>query len=128
MLGLIANLFAVLATAPFLTFLIVFFFVRWKKQDQKMALRYAIHVTTFFLLFSVIVMSGLVEPSFAAGWWFIFFVVILGSLMVFLQFKLRGRVRPMKIVRGIWLLSFFLLSLAYIMLFIIGVVNYVQMG
>ncbi|RXT14993.1 DUF3397 family protein [Ammoniphilus sp. CFH 90114] len=120
----LANLFAGIITIPvfipFAAFIAVYFlFLLWKKSSKKESLNWAANVTTFFLIVAVLLMHGLIksEEAISAMWWIIAFFLCTGGLIGWLQYKVKGKFDPPKMLRAVWRLAFVIFSVAYFILF-----------
>ncbi len=129
----IAHLFAGMMTIPvfipFAAFALIYFILIWKKKSRKDALTLAVNVTTFFLIAAVTIMHGLIreEPSMAAIWWVLLFFLLTSGGVSFLQYKVKGKVNPEKLIRAVWRLAFVFFSIAYFILFISSIAHFLQL-
>lgn len=124
-----ADLYAVMATIPFFTFVVIYLLVKWLKGDRRTALIWAMNITTFFLISAVTAMYGLLAKPAAAAfyWWILLFWLLVSGVLGFLQIKLKGRIQPVKLTVVTWKLTFFVLAAAYILLFFMGIAQYIRM-
>lgn len=120
----IAHLFAGMMTIPvfipFAAFAVIYFLFIWKQKSRKDALTVAVNVTTFFLIAAVTIMHGFIreEKSTAAIWWVLLFFVLTGGGVSFLQYKIKGKIDPEKLIRAVWRLAFVFFTIAYFILFV----------
>lgn len=130
----IANLFAGIMTIPvfipFAAFAAVYFLlVFWKKKSKKESFTLAVNVTTFFLIVAVLLMHGLIksEESIAAFWWVLLFFIGVGSLIGWLQYKVKGKIDPAKMARAVWRLAFVFFTIAYFILFLSSITYFLEL-
>lgn len=124
-----ANMYAVMATIPFVTFFIIYLAVRWIKGDSTAAVGWAINVTTFFLISAVSTMYGLISAPQSASffWWILLFWLVITGGMGFLQLKLKGGLNLVKLTRAAWRVTFVALSITYVIFFFIGIARFFRM-
>ncbi|NQX65448.1 DUF3397 family protein [Paenibacillus alba] len=115
------NLYALLAVAPFITFILLWLLVYAFLRDKKMTTRLTMDVTTFFLLGSVSLMwNQLFHTNF--GFWLIALVLLIAfGIIGGYQTNLKGKTDLMRVSRVVWRLSFLGLSALYILLFFLHV-------
>lgn len=112
----LVHAYAFFAVAPPLPFLLVYAVVRLRTRNAKRAIRLAMDVTTAFLIGSVAVLINLLTGS-RFGLYLILLVMLVGAgLLGGAQNRLRGKVDGQRLIRTVWRLSFFALSLFYIIL------------
>lgn len=119
-MGVVATPFIVLSIVPVIPFLLVYFIHYHLKRDKKAAIRLAMDVTTFFLIFSV---SALFNNVFNSGFGIYLIILILlisGGLIGGAQNRLKGKVNVRKLFRVVWRLAFAGTGVAYVVLFMIG--------
>jgi hypothetical protein len=117
----ISTLYAVLAVAPFITFVLLWFLVFYFLRDKKMTTRLTMDVTTFFLLGSVSLMwNQLFHTNF--GFWMIALILLIAfGIIGGYQTHLKGKTDLLKVGRVVWRLSFLGLSTLYILLFFVHI-------
>jgi hypothetical protein len=117
----ISTLYAVLAVAPFITFIFLWFLVFLILRDKKMTTRLTMDVTTIFLLGSVSLMwNQLFHTTF--GFWLITLVLLIAfGVIGGYQTHLKGETDLLKVGRVVWRLSFLGLSALYILLFFLHI-------
>ncbi|WP_127582742.1 DUF3397 family protein [Paenibacillus koleovorans] len=117
------HLYAFTAFVPYLWFFVLWFVVYLWQRDGKRATKLAMDVTTFLLIGSVSSMyANVFHNSF--GFYFILLFFLIGyGLIGNYQYRLRGKLNHRKIIRILWRLGFILLSLAYFLLLIIGIIQ-----
>lgn len=116
----VVHAYAALAIVPFAVFILVWFGVYLYNRDKKAATKTAMDVTTFFL---VGVVSALYNDVFQST--FGFYLLLLVALLCFgllgnLQYRKRGKIDARRIVRAIWRIGFFSLSVAYLLLMLLS--------
>ncbi|ALS27340.1 hypothetical protein IJ21_19390 [Paenibacillus sp. 32O-W] len=113
-------LYAVLAVAPVIPFALVYYIYGAFVKDRKKAFRMAMDVTTGLLIGCVAVLFDKIFNS-GFGLYGIMLVMLLGGgLLGNLQFRKRGAVNVKHIVKVVWRLGFFAMSLLYVVLMCIG--------
>lgn len=123
MFDFIAKLYGFFATFPFIPFLIVYVIAVLRTRRPKEAVLWSVYITLFFLLSSVYSLFLVVTGS-VVGFWILFFLLVLGaSLPLYLQWRKRGEIIPGKVIRSSFFFGFFLFSLAYLILFVTGIIN-----
>lgn len=128
-----AHLFAGMMTIPvfipFAAFAGIYFILIWKQKSRKDALTSAVNVTTFFLIAAVTIMHGLLreEKSMAAIWWVLLFFLLTGGGVSFLQYKVKGKINPEKLIRAVWRLAFVFFTIAYFILFVTSFTHFFQL-
>ncbi|MDK8180953.1 DUF3397 family protein [Paenibacillus sp. UMB4589-SE434] len=124
MISLIANSFGLLAVLPFFPFAAVFFLSSFWLEDKKKRLMLAMDVTTLFLIASV---SGIFNVLFHFSfglYGLIMFLLLAAGLLGNMKHRKHGKVNIRRLIRTIWRLSFFLLSIVYVLLLLIGIIVY----
>jgi hypothetical protein len=127
------KLFAALMTIPvfipFIMFALVYFSLNWKHKNRRMAITYAVNVTTFFLITAVVLMHGMIKDvdSLNAIWWITIFFSTMVALIVWLQLKVKGKTDIPRMFRAVWRLAFVFFTLAYFFLFISSLHYYLQL-
>lgn len=105
-----------IAVFPFIPFLIVYAIVVLRGGERRTAVRTAMDCTTFFLVGIVAILLNNRSGS-GFGFYLIALVMLIGAgLIGNAQNRLRGKIRPDKIFRAVWRLSFFAMSFLYIIL------------
>ena len=114
------QIYAILATIPFLIFPLVWMIGHAAGLDNKHAVRRSTDVTMFFLIGSVAALyDQLFSTAFKGIWVILLFMLLLGGVLGNLQMRVRGKVDAPKIIRAVWRLSFIVLCPLYIILFAI---------
>lgn len=117
----ISTLYAVLAVAPFITFVLLWFLVFYFLRDKKMTTRLTMDVTTIFLLGSVSLMwNQLFHTNF--GFWMIALILLIAfGIIGGYQTHLKGKTDLLRVGRVVWRFSFLGLSALYILLFFVHI-------
>ncbi|AIQ37272.1 MULTISPECIES: DUF3397 domain-containing protein [Paenibacillus] len=125
-MGLLMNSVITLSLIPIVPFLIVYFIGRGLKKDKKKTFMLAMDVTTFFLLLSV---SALFNNLFNNGFGFyliLLIVLISTGLIGGAQNRLKGKVDGKRLFRAVWRLSFFFMSVGYLLFMFVGLIKYIS--
>ncbi|AIQ25510.1 DUF3397 domain-containing protein [Paenibacillus sp. FSL E2-8871] len=125
-MGLLMNSVGTLSLIPIIPFLIVYFIGRGLKKDKKKTFMLAMDVTTFFLLLSV---SALFNNLFNNGFGFyliLLIVLISTGLIGGAQNRLKGKVDGKRLFRAVWRLSFFFMSVGYLLFMFVGLIKYIS--
>ncbi|MEK3658591.1 hypothetical protein BSK65_13475 [Paenibacillus odorifer] len=125
-MGLLMNSVVTLSLIPIIPFLIVYFIGRGLKKDKKKTFMLAMDVTTFFLLLSV---SALFNNLFNNGFGFyliLLIVLISTGLIGGAQNRLKGKVDGKRLFRAVWRLSFFFMSVGYLLFMFVGLIKYIS--
>ncbi|MEK4346433.1 DUF3397 domain-containing protein [Paenibacillus sp. FSL P4-0184] len=125
-MGLLMNSIGTLSLIPIIPFLIVYFIGRGLKKDKKKTFMLAMDVTTFFLLLSV---SALFNNLFNNGFGFyliLLIVLISTGLIGGAQNRLKGKVDGKRLFRAVWRLSFFFMSVGYLLFMFVGLIKYIS--
>ncbi|WNR46424.1 DUF3397 domain-containing protein [Paenibacillus roseipurpureus] len=120
-LNFLSTIYAALAVAPFITFIVLWFIVFFFLKDKKMTTRLTMDVTTIFLLGSVSLMwNKLFHTQF--GFWLIVLLLLISfGIIGGYQTHLKGQTNLLKVGRVVWRLSFLGLSSLYIVLFFVHI-------
>ncbi|OCT17114.1 hypothetical protein A8709_24325 [Paenibacillus pectinilyticus] len=121
LVNIISTLYAILAVAPFITFVIIWFLVFLFLKDKKMTTRLTMDVTTLFLLGSVSLMWNKLFQTQFGFWLIILFLLIAFGIIGGYQTHLKGETNLLKVGRLVWRLSFVGLSALYILLFVVHI-------
>lgn len=114
------QIYAILATIPFLIFPLVWMIGHAAGLDNKHAVRRAMDVTMLFLIGSVAALHDqLFSTAFKGIWIILLFMLLLGGVLGNLQMRVRGKADPPKIIRAVWRLSFLVMCPLYVLLFAI---------
>lgn len=125
-MGLLLNSVVILSVIPIVPFLIVYFIGNGLKLDKRKTFLLAMDVTTFFLLLSV---SALFNINFNSGFGFyliLIIVLISAGLIGGAQNRLKGKVDWKRLFRAVWRLSFFFMSVGYLLFMFVGLIKYIS--
>ncbi len=114
--------YAFLATVPIIPFILVYVIMTIRGNDKKSAIQLSMDVTTAFLFGCVAsLLNDRLGTSF--GPFFLLLIMLVGGgLIGNAQNRARGKVDPRKLLRAVWRLSFFGLSVLYIILMLLAIV------
>jgi len=121
MLEWLGHLYAVLAVVPFVPFIIVWAIVYYRRKDKRQATLMSMDVTTALLIAVVASMFNNVFSSKFGFYGILLFFLIAGGLMGNLQYRVRGKLNVAKIFRSLWRISFFAMSLLYVVFLFVGI-------
>ena len=117
----IKHAYAFLAVIPIIPFAIILFGYGAIIQDRKKAFRLAMDITTALLIGCVAVLFDSLFSSKFGIYGILLFMLLGGGLLGNAQFRKRGAIDAKKIFRTVWRLSFFTMSLLYILFMCIGI-------
>lgn len=120
------GFFIVLSILPFFPFLLVYWGMMVWKKDKSTALRAAMDVTTFFLIFSV---SALFNLTFDSNFGFYLTLILILIALGFIggaQNRLKGKVDGGRMFRAVWRMSFVMMSFGYILFTLFGLFRYIM--
>ncbi|HEY4432451.1 MAG TPA: DUF3397 domain-containing protein [Paenibacillus sp.] len=125
-MGLLMNSVVTLSLIPIVPFFIVYFIGRRLKKDKKKTFMLAMDVTTFFLLLSVSALfNNLFDNGF--GFYLILLIVLISTgLIGGAQNRLKGKVDGKRLFRAVWRLSFFFMSVGYLLFMFVGLIKYIS--
>ncbi|WP_128896017.1 DUF3397 domain-containing protein [Longirhabdus pacifica] len=113
---------AVFSVVPFITFFLIWGGMYLWKRDVKKTFILSMDITTAFLILSVSALINKVYDT-PAGIYIIFFILITTCAgLVYLQKKVRKSINIKKAIKSVWRLSFVILTVAYIILLIPGII------
>ncbi|MBD2870139.1 DUF3397 domain-containing protein [Paenibacillus arenilitoris] len=124
----IKHLYAYLAVIPVIPFALILFGYGAIVQDRKKAFRLAMDITTALLIGCVAVLFDDIFSSRFGLYGILLFMLLGGGLIGNAQFRKRGNIDAKKIFRAIWRLSFFTMSLLYIVFMLIAVSKMIITG
>jgi hypothetical protein len=119
----VKQAYGYLSVLPFIPFAAVYIGTYLYSRDRKQSIQLAIDVTMVFLIGSV---SGLFNQLFGGsfGFYGILLVMLIGAgLLGNLQHRTKGRFDPVRIVRIVWRVGFFVLAVLYIIFLIVGLIR-----
>lgn len=118
------SLYVHLSVVPYLVFAAVWGISYLIWTNKKKAVQHAMDITTFFLIASV---AGLAKSllNFSFSFWFIILLMLIAfGVIGGYQYRLKGQSDIVKVLRLIWRLSFAVLAVLYVILFIIELIRY----
>jgi hypothetical protein len=112
----LVDAYALLAVVPIIPFLLVYVVASIRGGDRKRAFRLAMDVTNAFLIGCVAsLLNSRLNTNFG-----LFFIILLlligGGLIGNAQNRIRGRVNTARLVKAVWRLSFFGMTILYVLL------------
>ena len=115
----IIDVYAFFSIIPFVPFLIFYFILIFLKYSKKTALDWSVYLTSIFLFGAV---SGIIRALFAVnGFWIsLLWVILLACILLFLQWKVKGNLDPVKIFSSTVKLSFITFAVFYLLFFAAG--------
>ncbi|WP_335870511.1 DUF3397 domain-containing protein [Bacillus sp. 2205SS5-2] len=115
-----------LVTMPFLVYFFVFIIMKQSTKNHRKAVNVAIDTSTVFLFFSVhFIILTIWERSYI--WLLVLMMLVMATLFVLMYWKVKKEIIFPKLFKGLWRVSFLLLSLAYVFLLLYGVVSRILM-
>lgn len=120
------EFFIVLSILPFFPFCLVYWGMVVGKKEKSVALRTAMDVTTFFLIFSV---SALFNLTFDSNFGFYLTLILILIALGFIggaQNRLKGKVNGGRMFRAVWRMSFVIMSFGYILFTLFGLFRYIM--
>ncbi|MDR6718110.1 DUF3397 domain-containing protein [Paenibacillus sp. 2003] len=118
------GLFIVLSILPFFPFFLVYWGMYVWKKDKRNAMRMAMDVTTFFLVFSV---SALFNLTFDSNFGFYLTLLLILLALGFIggaQNRLKGKVDGGRMFRAVWRMAFIIMSFGYVLFTLFGLFRY----
>ncbi|MDT9719866.1 DUF3397 domain-containing protein [Paenibacillus sp. ClWae2A] len=118
------GLFIVLSILPFFPFFLVYWGMYLWKKEKRNAMRMAMDVTTFFLVFSV---SALFNLTFDSNFGFYLTLLLILLALGFIggaQNRLKGKVDGGRMFRAVWRMAFIIMSFGYILFTLFGLFRY----
>ncbi|WP_017687284.1 DUF3397 domain-containing protein [Paenibacillus sp. PAMC 26794] len=118
------GLFIVLSILPFFPFFLVYWGMYLWKRDKRNAMRMAMDVTTFFLVFSV---SALFNLTFDLNFGFYLTLLLILLALGFIggaQNRLKGKVDGGRMFRAVWRMTFIIMSFGYVLFTLFGLFRY----
>lgn len=119
------DLLIIMSAVPVIPFILVYLIVRQRNKDKKQAIRLAMDVTTVFLLFSVSAIFNIFFQSKFGFYLILLLILITAGLIGGAQNRWKGQVDGKRLLRAVWRLAFVTLSISYIILMVIGLLQYI---
>ncbi|WP_168120676.1 DUF3397 domain-containing protein [Paenibacillus sp. HB172176] len=113
------TLIAILALVPILPFAIVFFGYQAFADDRKNAFRMAMDISTALLILCVAALFNMLFDNNFGLYGILLVMLLTGGLLGNAQFRKRGNVDVKRIFKAIWRLSFFAMSVLYVIFMIV---------
>jgi hypothetical protein len=110
----LVHAYAVLAVVPIIPFLLVLFVASVRNGDRKKAFRMAMDVTNVFLIGCVAMLINSRLNTHFGLFFLILLLLIGGGLIGNAQNRVRGKVDVSKLVKAVWRLSFFAMTVLYV--------------
>lgn len=123
MIDALAHLYAFFAVVPFVPFFAAWLIAYVRLRDKRRATRLAMDVTTLFLIGSVSIMFRKTTGSALGLWIVILLFLLLAGFIGRQQNKLKGKVNVPRIVKIVFRLAFFVMSLLYFALLLVGIIQ-----
>jgi hypothetical protein len=119
----VKQAYGYLSVLPIIPFVAVYIGTYLYSKDRKQSIRLAMDVTMVFLIGSVSgLFNQLIGGSF--GFYGILLVMLIGAgLLGNLQYRTKGKFDPVRIVRVVWRIGFFVLAVLYVVFLIIGLIR-----
>ncbi|WP_322905062.1 DUF3397 domain-containing protein [Paenibacillus campi] len=114
-----------LSLLPFIPFIATYVIASLRKRTKKQVLGIAMDVTTPFLYISVAALFNTIFNSRLGFYLFLLILLLALGLIGSAQNRLKGKVDVQRLFRAVWRLSFFFLSLGYIVLLVIAILQYI---
>lgn len=125
----LASIWGVFTTVPFLAFFLVYFITKAKTKNRKLAFQWSVNITNILLINSVAVLYAEIWPDGISIWiWFFLMILVIAGFLGWLQRLKRGQVFWGKIGFSTWRISFLLFSIAYMALFGTGIWKLMQVS
>lgn len=114
--------YAFLATVPIIPFVLIYLVSAARGGDRKRAIRLAMDVTVVFLFGIVASRLNLRLHTSFGPFFLILIMLLIGGLIGNAQNRIKGKVDSKKLFRAVWRLSFFGLSVLYIILMLLELI------
>lgn len=125
-MGLLRDSFITLSVIPIVPFLIIYFIGSGLKKEKRKTFLLAMDVTTIFLLLSVSAIFNIIFNS-GFGFYLILLIVLISAgLIGGAQNRLKGKVDGKRLFRAVWRLTFFFMSVSYILFMFVGLIKYIS--
>lgn len=120
------HLYAYLSVLPFLTYIGIWFLLYTWSKDKKHATIRAMDVTMIFLIGAVSALLEQVLSLGMGGLWLILLIMLISvGLLGNAQQRTKGKVDVVKAIRVVWRIGFMILFILYLLLLIIGLIQYI---
>ena len=118
----LTNVFAMFAGLPFVSFFVILVLLSFFLPKKKAVLT-AIDITNVLLIISVSAMYYISFDSKMGIWWIVLFYLVVAGLIGGLQARMRGKVDFRRLLKAVWRLGFFVLSIVYLIYLISGIIS-----
>ncbi|MBD2861799.1 DUF3397 domain-containing protein [Paenibacillus sp. IB182363] len=122
-MNILIHIYAFTAAVPFLWFFILWIGVYLWRRDTKKATKLAMDVTTLLLIGSVHAMFLQIFHSDFGFFLILLFFLIGYGLVGNFQYRMKGKLDHVKIVRLLWRLGFLCLSVVYLLFLVVGLIK-----
>ncbi|GGG10332.1 DUF3397 domain-containing protein [Paenibacillus abyssi] len=117
----ITQAYAFLAVIPVVPFALIYFGYSAYVGDRKKAFRIAMDITMALLIGCVAVLFNHIFNSSFGFYGILLLMLIGGGLLGNLQYRTKGKLDMKRIIRAVWRVGFFIMSVMYILLMAIGI-------
>ena len=118
--SLLAGLIAACIIMPIIVYMTVYTISRRALRNNKKAVKLSADVTTIFLILAVhYAVIALFDHSYL--WIIIIILILLATVILFMQYKVREEVDLKRVFTSFWRASFLLFSVSYFLLAVIGI-------
>ncbi len=119
------TVYAVIAIIPVIPFFTVLICYSLFTGDRKKAMRVAMDITVFFLIGVVAALFNMIFGGKFGFFGILLLMVLAGGFFGNLQYRKRGKADPVKIIKMVWRISFFVLGSLYLLLAPIMLIKYI---
>lgn len=122
MMNFTSHLISFFVVFPVFVFFFVFIISKMITRKQRYSIHMAIDISTFFFMLSVhFVIKELWNVSLLP--YIFIFLLLIGMIFAFIHYKMKDDIHFMKILKGIWRLSFLIFFPLYIVLMGYGLIT-----
>lgn len=114
--------YAVIATIPFISFLLIYYLIIFLGKSKKIALDWSSYITSILLYSAVTAQLKVLFQLESSFWWCASWIALILVSLAFLQWKIRGKINYKKLMISTSKLGFITLGIFYITFFIVGLV------
>ncbi|SDT37541.1 Protein of unknown function [Paenibacillaceae bacterium GAS479] len=119
------TIYALLAVIPFVPFAAVYGISRLVTGDAKKAFRHAMDVTTLLLIGIVAVLFNRIFTNSFGLYGILLLMLLGGGFIGNLQYRKRGKVETVKIIRAVWRAGFFIMGFMYVVLMATSITQHI---
>jgi hypothetical protein len=120
----IANVYAVMAVVPFLSFFLLWFIFYAIRKDKKEATQRTMDITSVLLVGSVSSMYYQLFQSSFGFFLIVFLMLVCYGMVGNVQYKSRGAIQHKRLLQVTLRVGFLALSAIYMVLLLIGMIQY----